>query len=197
MPSVSLGILPLGSGQRRVPVADSVRHGGVERKVNVANHDRTTALSAQLARTHQILRDQLRVLRRRLMTGDRPAGGLSRDLREHCVGFCAALQNHHTAEDEGLLPALRRERPELGPTIDKLVEDHQLIAWILQRIADLLAQSDGGPDPGSIVGEIDGLAAIMESHFAYEERRISSAVDALQSARIDVGADRWSIAGPT
>jgi hypothetical protein len=34
-----------------------------------------------------------------------------------------------------------------------------------------------GPSPGTIGRELDGLAAIMESHFGYEERAISEALD--------------------
>jgi hypothetical protein len=153
----------------------------------VVSHDRATALSIQLTLTHEALRDRLRALRRQLLSGSPPPSVL-----EHCAGFCAALERHHTGEDEGLFPALRREFPELAPTIDKLAEDHWLIAGILGQVRELLARAAGGADPAAVVGELDGLAAIMDSHFAFEERRISAAIDGLKVSRREVGADRWT-----
>jgi hypothetical protein len=50
----------------------------------------------------------------------------------------------------------------------------------------------GSADPAAVVGELDGLAAIMDSHFAFEERRISAAIDGLKASRREVGADRWT-----
>ena len=66
-----------------------------------------------------------------------------------------------------MFPALAQRYPELRPIVDKLVEDHRLIADIVARIEET-------DDPR----ELDGLAAIMESHFAFEERRILAALRA-------------------
>ncbi|GAA2879677.1 hypothetical protein Acy02nite_26190 [Actinoplanes cyaneus] len=103
------------------------------------------------------------------------------DLRAHCLAFCGALTTHHQGEDTGLFAALLRERPDLEPTIDKLVEDHGLITGILHRIAELSTA-----DPAKVGPELDGLAAIMESHFRYEERALAEALDA------GVPDDGWS-----
>lgn len=130
----------------------------------MATHDRAVALSAQLARAHDELRRRLRDLR----------AGQARDLPTHCLAFCAALNAHHQGEDTGMFAELLRLRPDLSGTIAKLVEDHGMIAWILSRVAELATS----PDPSSAInGELDGLAAIMESHFAFEERAISAALD--------------------
>lgn len=139
--------------------------------------DRAAALGAQLVHVHATLRERLRELRSRLLDGDRTT--TTADLGAHCLAFCAAVHTHHTGEDRDLLPALRRERPDLAPTIDKLVEDHWLVAGILRRVEELVGQA--GVDPGAVVGELDGLAAILESHFAFEERRIAAALDGLDA----------------
>ncbi|GIE91875.1 hemerythrin domain-containing protein [Actinoplanes regularis] len=124
--------------------------------------DRVAALSRQLAEAHQELRRRLADLR---------SGRLqAADLRTHCLAFCTALTTHHQGEDGGLFAALARERPDLEPTIGKLVEDHVLITGLLTRITEA--------DPAAIGPELDGLAAIMESHFRYEERALSAALDA-------------------
>jgi hemerythrin-like domain-containing protein len=162
------------------------------RKVNMVAHDRATALSIQLTLTHQALRERVRELRHQLLSGRPPASPTGTDLREHCASLCAALDRHHTGEDEGLFPALRREFPELAPTVDKLAEDHWLIAGILRRLGELTA---GDADAAAVVGELDGLAAIMDSHFAFEERRISAAIDALPASRREIRAADWLVAG--
>ncbi|NUR85974.1 MAG: hemerythrin domain-containing protein [Nonomuraea sp.] len=122
-------------------------------------NDRITAFGTQLVQAHDWLREELA----RLRAGE--AG--SRDLRSHCLAFCDALTRHHTGEDETGFPALARQFPELRPVLDQLTRDHEMITEILQRVAD---------DPA----ELDGLAAIMESHFVYEERKIVEALNALE-----------------
>lgn len=159
-----------------------------DRKDDVAARGRATALSIELMLTHQALRDRLAELRQRLLSGDPIAGQGGVDLREHCATFCAALDRHHTGEDDVVFPALRREFPELAPVVDKLAEDHWLIAGILRRVRELTA---GDADPATVVGELDGLAAIMDSHFAFEERRVSAALDALAASGREVGTADW------
>ncbi|MFF7994969.1 hemerythrin domain-containing protein [Kitasatospora xanthocidica] len=150
---------------------------------------RTAALSLQLSRAHQDLRRRLTDVRTNL--GRRPDDGT---LLTHCLAFCTALTNHHQGEDDGLFARLLLERPDVAPTVAKLVEDHGFIAAILTRVRDLAEQAAAVPDAAAadpadleaIGRELDGLAAIMDSHFGYEERAISAALDA------GVTDDGWS-----
>jgi hypothetical protein len=138
------------------------------------NRDRVVALSLQLVQAHQELRRQVNRLKTGL--GQRQPTNV---LVAHCVAFCAALTSHHQGEDSGMFADLLRERPDLAATVFKLVEDHEMIASILSRVAELTGHAAGsdGPVSEAIRGELDGLAAIMESHFAYEERAIGEALD--------------------
>lgn len=139
-----------------------------------------TALSLQLADAHDELRARIREIRAGL------GQGLLREdaLLTHCLAFCTALTVHHQGEDDGMFAQLLRERPDLAPAVDKLVADHALISSILGQVRDLAARAagSGGPALEAIGRELDGLAAIMESHFGYEERAIGRALDALASA---------------
>ena len=130
---------------------------------------RVTALSEQLVQVHQALRERLASLRE-------DGTAAPDDLLSHCLSFCAALHTHHTGEDHQLFPALQAAHPELAPVIGKLTEDHVLVAGILGRLRDLLASP---PDPATLRRELDGLTAILESHFSFEERRIAAALDTL------------------
>jgi hypothetical protein len=129
------------------------------------------ALGQELVRVHDGLRAELRALREAAARGEVHERD-GRPLLAHCVAFCTALTRHHTGEDDHAFPALAGQFPDLAPLIRKLEEDHQLIGMVIGRIE----AAAGTP---RLAGELDGLAAIMESHFAFEERRILEALDAL------------------
>jgi hypothetical protein len=146
--------------------------------------DRAVALSEQLIRAHQTLRERLASVRAEVAGGSaRPA--IAGDLLSHCLSFCTAIQGHHTGEDSQLFPALRAAAPELSPLIDKLMEDHALVAGILRQVRALLAPDRTPLAPGALLRELDGLTAILESHFSFEERRIATALDSL-------GPEAWT-----
>lgn len=139
------------------------------------NTDRAAALSLQLSQAHQRLRLMLNDLR----TGLGRRQSSDDTLVTHCLAFCDALTTHHEGEDDGMFAQLLRERPDLAETVTKLVQDHGLIASILTQVRELANRALGarGPDLEAIGRELDGLAAIMESHFGYEERAIGKALD--------------------
>ncbi|MFI7336417.1 hemerythrin domain-containing protein [Streptomyces sp. NPDC050085] len=132
-------------------------------------------MSLQLSQAHQELRRQINEIRKSL--GHRRLSDEA--LVTHCLAFCTALTSHHQGEDDGMFSQLLRARPDLATTVANLVEDHGMIASILSRVRELAdrAAESRGPVLEAIGGELDGLAAIMESHFSYEERAISEALD--------------------
>jgi hypothetical protein len=148
----------------------------------LAAHNRVAALSQQLTQVHLALREQLNLLRQEVREGPGAAAGndaIAADLLGHCLSLCTVIHTHHAGEDDQLLPALRAAAPELAPVIDKLIEDHALVAGILRRIRELLTPGPAPSSPGALTRELDGLGAILESHFSYEERRLARAVDTL------------------
>jgi hemerythrin HHE cation binding domain-containing protein len=136
--------------------------------------DRTVAWSRQLVQAHGALRRQIKALQASLDVA--PAGG---GLQAHCLAFCSALSVHHEGEDGGMFAELLRVRPDLRDVVQKLAEDHQMIAGILATVRDLAHEAPGvTPERREVIRrEFGGLAAIMESHFGYEERAISDAID--------------------
>ena len=139
------------------------------------HRDRTVALSLQLAQAHQELRRRIGRLKRNLGTGRLPDDVLA----THCLAFCATLTAHHEGEDGGLFTQLLADRPDLAGTVSKLVADHTMMASILSRTAELARAATGaqGSALDAVDRELDGLMAIMESHFSYEERALRAALD--------------------
>ncbi|MFJ9606148.1 hemerythrin domain-containing protein [Kitasatospora sp. NPDC101176] len=137
--------------------------------------DRVVALSRQLSHAHRELRRQINEIR------THPGHHRTSEdtLLAHCLAFCTALTSHHQGEDDHMFSQLLRQRPDLATTVANLVEDHGMIASILSRVRELAARAgeSRGPALEAVRRELDGLAAIMESHFSYEERTISEALD--------------------
>lgn len=149
---------------------------------------RLVAWNVELTAAHDRLRELLRAAQEGFSAGDSEAAGSARDdLLLHCHGFCSALSRHHVSEDEALFPELSARFPELQRTIAALEEDHERIAELLGRFDDALASA---ASPADLVLHLDGLAAIMTSHFRYEERRL---LDTL--ATLDLDADPHELLG--
>jgi hemerythrin-like domain-containing protein len=139
---------------------------------------RLTAFGNQLIQVHLWLREQLELLRDELESA--PAGGRQRDLSMHCLAFCAAVGRHHGGEDAVAFPELAERFPELRPVLEELSRDHRLVAEVLRRLEELLG---GGLDPERARDartELDSLAALLETHLTYEERRLAAALNSLR-----------------
>ena len=136
---------------------------------------RLIAWSNELRAVHERLREALRVTQAGAKAGE-PTEPPTRELLLFCHGFCTALTGHHEGEDRELFPAIAAAHPELGPTLRKLEQDHSMIAHL---IAALLAATERGLPPDELEGHLEGIAAIMESHFRYEERELLTVLDTL------------------
>nr|WP_314842882.1 hemerythrin domain-containing protein [uncultured Microbacterium sp.] len=130
--------------------------------------DRLIAWDEELRRAHTRLRAALDATRDALDRGA-DAPDAARELALFCIGFCAALDSHHLSEDRALFPALREAHPEFGTVIDALMRDHSMLAHLLGALRTAV---EGGESTASIEGHLEGIGAIMESHFRYEEREI-------------------------
>ncbi|MFD7064825.1 hemerythrin domain-containing protein [Streptomyces sp. NPDC059906] len=148
--------------------------------------DRVTAWGGELQRVHGKLRNALALARARLDSGD-PADAAT-DLLLFCHGFCAALSGHHRAEDGSLFPELVRARPDLGPVVAKLTQDHNMIEHLIGGLQKAVADST---DPEVAHRHLDGIEAVMETHFKYEEKQLGAVLDGM-----DTDFDRTEIFGP-
>ena len=142
------------------------------------SYGRLTALGHQLIETHVRLLDALDDLR----AGTVPAP----ELLVHCLAFCAAVTRHHTSEDTTVFPALAERHPELRDVLSGLERDHRMMAAMIGRVEELAARLDAA----GARAELDGLAALIESHFAWEEKRIVAALNALRPGELPIGALR-------
>lgn len=137
--------------------------------------DRLIAWDEELRRAHTRLRAALEATREALAAGA-DAPDAASDLTLYCIGFCSALDGHHRSEDRALFPVLRAEHPELSGVVDKLMQDHAMLSHLLGGLRHAV---EAGESRDSIERHLDGVGAIMESHFRFEEREILAPLRAL------------------
>ncbi|WP_069387246.1 hemerythrin domain-containing protein [Cellulosimicrobium cellulans] len=159
----------------------------------VAWYDEMTAVHGRLRRALELVRETADDAR----DGPRDGGRADprQDLLVYCRGFCTALTRHHTSEDAALFPELERRHPELGAVVRALRQDHGMIAFLLADLEAALDRVRDAPVGSSTALEVarhlDGVGAIMESHFRYEERALGEVLAAL-----DLDAAPETVLGP-
>jgi hypothetical protein len=131
---------------------------------------RFRAYGTQLIDTHAQLLGLLDDLREGLVP---PA-----ELAVHCLAFCRAVTRHHTAEDRTVFPLLAERHPQLREFLGSLARDHEIISGMLATLGDT-------PSAESL----NGLAAVLETHFIGEEKRLAALLDQLDPALGSLGLE--------
>jgi hemerythrin-like domain-containing protein len=90
-----------------------------------------------------------------------------------CATYCRILTLHHTIEDQRLFRDLREDDVTLSPVLERLSEEHEVIADLLDRLdRALVGMVD---EPGSVGPAREEAAALSEallSHLDYEEQQL-------------------------
>lgn len=136
---------------------------------------------------HARLREALKITQTALRSGTR-AEQAGRDLLLFCHGFCTALTGHHDGEDRELFPAIAAAHPDLRRTLRLLEQDHSMIARLLSQMQAAVTAAACAAD---LDQHLDGIAAIMENHFRYEEDKL---LPVLETLALD--ADPGQVLGP-
>jgi hemerythrin-like domain-containing protein len=139
---------------------------------------------------HRRLRDALGFAREAIEDGAETES-LAKDLDLFCWGFCGALTGHHRSEDTVLFPLVLREAPELASTIGQLVQDHNMIAYL---ILDLEKALTAKSERDVLLRHLDGIEAVLETHFRFEEKQLIGRLDQLAGPIGDL--DKTAVFGP-
>jgi alkanesulfonate monooxygenase SsuD/methylene tetrahydromethanopterin reductase-like flavin-dependent oxidoreductase (luciferase family) len=91
-----------------------------------------------------------------------------------CETYCRVVTQHHTLEDRSVFPHIQRSDPELAPVIERLGEEHETIADLLERVDRALVALVSSREDG--VAGVDAALGLLSdallSHFSYEEREL-------------------------
>jgi hypothetical protein len=136
-------------------------------------------LRSELTRLHGLVEE---VRRGVLTVGEARAEVHALSLRQnnwtlgaYCQSYCAFVNGHHSLEDAGVFPHLRRAEPEVAPVLDRLAEEHLVIHDLLDSVDRTLVALVRRADGESLDAVEDALRTLGErllSHLAYEEREL-------------------------
>jgi hemerythrin-like domain-containing protein len=95
-------------------------------------------------------------------------------LGAYCASYCRIVTGHHTLEDRSIFPHLRAADPAIAPVIDRLEQEHLVIAGVLDDVDRALVALVEDPDRfGELQHAVDLLTDTLLSHLSYEERELS------------------------
>jgi alkanesulfonate monooxygenase SsuD/methylene tetrahydromethanopterin reductase-like flavin-dependent oxidoreductase (luciferase family) len=94
-------------------------------------------------------------------------------LGAYCEQYCRIVTGHHTLEDVSVFPHLRRVAGT-GPVLDRLHEEHEVIADLLDHLDRALVALVGDEDAGTgqLQDVLDLVTDALLSHLSYEEREL-------------------------
>ncbi len=91
----------------------------------------------------------------------------------YCESYCRVVTIHHTLEDRRVFPELRRADPRLGPVLDRLSSEHEVIHGLLEAVdASLVAMVTDPAAMSELTSAVDRLADRLGSHLGYEEEQL-------------------------
>jgi hypothetical protein len=92
----------------------------------------------------------------------------------YCESYCRLVGLHHTLEDQSMFPGLRSLDERLAPVVDRLHEEHLVIAGVLERIDAALVTLVASPAAGmpALRSAVDLLTDSLLSHLSYEEGQL-------------------------
>jgi hemerythrin-like domain-containing protein len=94
-------------------------------------------------------------------------------LGAYCESYCRVVTTHHTIEDRSLFPDLRARDAALAPVIERLGEEHHVIATVLDDVDRALVALVSEPhEIGALRRAVDLLSDTLTSHLSYEERML-------------------------
>jgi uncharacterized protein (DUF2267 family) len=93
-----------------------------------------------------------------------------------CAAYCRVLSVHHTIEDQSMFTELRRGDAALSPVLDRLSEEHEVIAELLDDLDRALVRLVGAEptaeDAATAQSAVDAVADVLLSHLKYEEEQL-------------------------
>lgn len=135
----------------------------------------------ELLRVHRELRARLDAVTTSLELGPPESDAFATS----CLSFCRALRRHHVGETDEAFRVIRRHAPDLEEALAALVRDHEFLDPMLDRVEAMTVDLDVGSG-SALRRELDGIAAVLANHLAYEERVL---VDVLDRLPVEPGSD--------
>lgn len=133
------------------------------------------SMAEYLKVVHDAFRRELSLIREEFAGADiggSTGSSLGAQLRVNCLTLCQGLHNHHTGEDLGIFPLVADRHPALAPVLDRLRQEHERIAELLEELRGVLAEDPQATDPSRVRSRVERLTTELEAHLTYEEEQL-------------------------
>lgn len=157
----------------------------------MATKDDRPAETWSMAIVHAALRRDLARTHRELTTLPHPAQRQRRALGAHVLWLMRFLHNHHTSEDTGLWPLVRRRNPGAAALLDSLEADHQRIApaiTVLTAAATSYGATDDDQARQQLVDALEALDTLLVPHL---DREVAEAMPVVSASITDAEWVDW------
>ncbi|WP_246264851.1 LLM class flavin-dependent oxidoreductase [Acrocarpospora pleiomorpha] len=105
-------------------------------------------------------------------------------LGSFCASYCRILTAHHSIEDAHMFPALAAADESLAPVVERLEQEHEIVAEILTGLdSALVAMIEDPAGLAQVRDQVDLLSNVLLSHLAYEEEEL---VEPLSRLDLDI-----------
>ncbi|MDP9220286.1 MAG: LLM class flavin-dependent oxidoreductase [Actinomycetota bacterium] len=91
----------------------------------------------------------------------------------YCESYCRLVTIHHSLEDRRVFPELRAADDRLGPVLDRLSSEHEVIHHLLEAVDNALVALVTDPTAlTELALAVDRLSDRLSSHLSYEEQEL-------------------------
>ena len=93
--------------------------------------------------------------------------------------YAAVLHHHHHTEDDQIFPALLAVRPDMGPLIEKLEDDHLQLVQTMEAVDSAVSAIERTPDAAHQKALHESLVAVRDAFFPHldiEDEQILPAI---------------------
>jgi hemerythrin-like domain-containing protein len=93
--------------------------------------------------------------------------------------YDAVLHEHHHNEDDGAFPALLAVRPDLGPLVKRLEDDHRHLIPLLQKVGASVTAFEHQPDASHQQAVHDGIVEVRDLFFPHLDTEDAQVIPAI------------------
>jgi hemerythrin-like domain-containing protein len=144
--------------------------------------DEVPAQTWSMAVVHEALLRDLTRSRRELVTAPYPERKQRRAVAAHLLWLMDFLHHHHTSEDTGLWPLVRRRNPAAAALLDSLEADHQRVSPAMASVSAAATMYRNTADHFArvrLVDALDELGAVLAPHL---EREVSEGMPVVSAS---------------
>jgi hemerythrin-like domain-containing protein len=125
---------------------------------------------------HEALKRDLRRVREVLVASPVPRGRQRESLGGHVTWMLDFLHAHHSSEDAGLWPLVRRRNPAAAPLLDSMEADHAGIAVAADVTAAAAREYTTTTSDAARVALVDALDGLLQVLVPHLDREVAEAM---------------------